>query len=90
MGPKMITHTCYYLGLHFPNAQDICYTELAGKVPPDGAFCERDSHKMFLGINFPIARAFFTQKRYFRIICVIMSGLILCREMLFLLNNDHG
>ena len=34
------------------------------------------THIYCLGINFPIARTFVTQKNCFRIICVIISGLI--------------
>ena len=36
------------------------------------------THIKCLGTNFPIARTSVTQKKCFRIICVIMSGLIVC------------
>ena len=85
MGPKMITHTqFYYLGINLPIAQDICYTGHSGRK----LFCViRGLHKVlsvslpitqinYLGINFPIARTFVTPKDCFRIICVIISDLI--------------
>ena len=30
MGPKMITHTSFYLGINFQIAQDIFYTGVSG------------------------------------------------------------
>ena len=50
MGPKMIAHNFYYLGIIFPFTQDICYTGFSGKSylcnsgAFIGTFCERTNY----------------------------------------------
>ena len=84
MGPKMITHTFLLFGNSFPN----CTGHLLHKAFWQELFCViRRLHKVLsvnapithincLGINFPITCTSITQKNHFRIICVIISGLI--------------
>ena len=86
-GPKRL-HTHVLFGKKLPITQDICYTgnllhsscwqELfcVIRVPPNGTFCDDNYTEESLGIHFPIAHTSFTQTNYFRIICVIISGLI--------------
>ena len=80
----MITHKFLLFGNYFPN-----YTgHLLHRAFWQEFFCViRGLRKVLsvnlpithincLGINFPITRTFVTQKNCFRIICVIISGLI--------------
>ena len=85
-GPKRLHTHFYYLGIHFPITQDICYTGLSGRIffcviwaPSEGTFCKGTNHTHTLicpGIHFPITRTSVTQKNGLRIISVIISGLI--------------
>ena len=84
MGPKMITHTF----LLFGKISQLHRTSVTQGVLAAGIFCVIGRvHKVLyvsapiahfncLGIDFPITRTFVTQKKCFRIICVIISGLI--------------
>ena len=73
----------YYLGITFSITHDICYTGFSGR---NSFVYFRHLHKIFsvhvpithincLGIDLPIARTFVT-KKCLRIICEIISGLI--------------
>ena len=91
-GPKMSTRThFYYLGIHFSITQDICYTGFSGR-----SCVVRGFHKV-LSVNVSITHQLsgklhfqshthtsVTQKIRFRIICAIISGLIVRPNLLIL------
>ena len=83
MGPKMVTHIFYCLVINFQ-----LHRTLLHKAFWQDSFCviwrlhkvlsasAPSTYTNCLGINLPMTRTSVTQNNCFRIICVVISGLI--------------